>query len=102
MDKPLYVAHIISSANDIFHQKTCSLCINPFIESYFGHFEAGRFVADEWNDQVVYHRQYLLDGYAPPEIIIDFIIWMQQNNLWLPWMGEFDQIALVRSSIGEV
>ena len=102
MDEPLYVAHIITSANDIFNQKTCSLCINDFIYNYSGHFEAGRLVHDDIDVNIIYTRQYLLDGYAPPTILVDFIQWMQRNNLWLPWMGEFDQIALVRSNVGQV
>lgn len=101
-DTPLYVAHIISSADNVFNQKTCSLCVNDFVYKHVGHFEGGKFIPDDIDLKVVYHRQHLIDGYAPPVILVDFIQWMIDNHLWLPWMSEFDQIALVKSSIGGV
>lgn len=101
MERSLYVAHIITNASNIFLQKTCSICVNEFVEQQVGHFESGRFIPDELPTNYIYHRQYLLDGYAPPQIIIDLVMWMQQNDLWLPWMSNFDQIALVQSNVAE-
>jgi len=99
MDSPIYVLHIITESSNYFKQKTCSMCVNDFIDQYVGHFENGMWISDEIDVDIVYHRQYLLDGYAPPVILIDLVRWLQDMGLWVDWMSQFDQLALVKQYI---
>ena len=71
------------------------MCVNDFVEQVVGHFENGRFIHDVVDLDIIFHRQQWLDGYAPPEILVDLIQWLLNTNQWAQWMGEFDQIALI-------
>lgn len=99
MASPIYILHILSNTHDFFQQKTFSMCINEFIDGYVGHYECGRFIPDEMDGDVIYHREFLESGHWPPVMIVDVIAWMQSCGIWSEWMGSFDRIAILKQYV---
>jgi hypothetical protein len=97
VSQSIYVLHIITNISDFFHQKTCSICVNEFIDNYFGHFENGRWVCDEWDGNDIYYHREL--NYEPPVIIVDLIMWMVDKGWWVSWMKDFDRIILSKKKV---
>ena len=72
------------------------MCINEFMDSNYGHFEKGAIVPDELPEDIIFHREFLDAGYWPPGIIVDLVRWLENQNIWSPWMGQFDTFAILK------
>lgn len=94
----IYILHILKGDPAQYEGQFCfSTCINDFINEYCGHYEGGAFVADELPEDIHYHIDDLkINGIYPPDIIIDLIRWLENNQLWTPWMCDFSQIAILK------
>ena len=98
---PIYILHIVSNISNYFDQKAYTMCINDFIDNYHGSFINGAWVPEPFEiDHVQYHQDELINGIAPPCIIVDVIKYLMDNQLWSDWMGEFDRILITRKFIG--
>lgn len=103
MSNTIYILHVLKGDPSKYEGQFCfSTCINEFVNNYCGHFEGGKWISDDLDDDIMYYiDEFNTYGIYPPDIIIDLIQWLNTNMLWSPWMNNFSQIAILKRYVSE-